>query len=149
MTAPKFHSLNSLLTSDASQLKLLTAEARQLIQLRDAVRGQLSPQLASHCLGACLEAGILVIYMDSAAAATPIRYQRHELMDKLSTAGLRCQALKIQILPDPPVTPAPKAAAHKLSDTVCRILESTAAQLSEGPLKHSLQRLARNRDPRF
>jgi hypothetical protein len=148
MAAPNLHSLNALLASDASQLKQLTVEARQLIQLRDAVRGQLPLTLAPHCLGAQLDAGTIIIYMDSAATATPVRYQQRELLGKLAVDGLSCSAIKVQVLPDPPSAPVPKAPARTLSDAVRQILETTAAQLAEGSLKNSLQRLARNRNPR-
>jgi len=149
MATPKFHSLNSLLTSNGSQLKLLTVEAQQLIRLRDIVRRQLPSALVPHCLGAQLEAGTLVIYMDSAATATPVRYQQRDLLDKFVADDLHCLSLKVQVLPDPPIPPTPKAAAHMLSNAVRQILETTAAELAEGSLKHSLQRLARNRNPRL
>lgn len=149
MAAPKFHSLNALLTSNGSQLKLLTVEAQRLVGLRDAVRRQLPPALASHCLGAELEAGTLVIYMDSAATATPVRYQHRELLEKLATDNLRCGTLRVQVLPEPPVPPTAKAMAQTLSNAVRQILEITAAEIGEGPLRHSLQRLARNRNPRI
>jgi hypothetical protein len=148
MAASNFHTLNSLLSSDDSQIKHLAVEAQQLIRLRDTVRRQLPPALAPHCIGAQLEAGILIIYMDSAVTATPVRYQQRDLLSKLAVAGLNCPSLKVQVLPDPPILPAPKAPPNTLSNTVCRILETTASQLAEGSLKNSLQRLARNRNSR-
>jgi hypothetical protein len=148
MTAPNLHTLNSLLTGSDSQIKRLTREAQHLIGLRDAVRRQLPPALCHHCLGAQLEASTLVIYMDSAATATPVRYQQRELLGKLAVDGLSCSSLKVQVLPDPPSAPVPKAPTRTLSDAVRQILETTAAQLAEGSLKNSLQRLARNRNPR-
>jgi hypothetical protein len=148
MTASNFHTLDALLTSDASQIKRLTVEARQLIRVRDAVRRQLPPALAPHCIGAQLEAGILVVYMDSAAAATPVRYQQRDLLSRLAADGLKCQSLKIQIMPHPTTPPAPQAPPINLSNTVRRILETTASQLAEGSLKNSLQHLARDRNLR-
>lgn len=148
MAAPNLHTLNSLLSSNDSQIKRLTVEAQQLMRLRDAVRRQLPPALAPHCIGAQLEAGILVIYMDNAATAIPVRYQQRELLSKLAVDGLICPSLKVQILPDPPMPPAPKTPPRPLSNTVRQILETTAAQLAEGSLKNSLQHLARNRNTR-
>jgi len=148
MAATNLHTLNSLLTSNDSQIKRLTVEAQQLIRLRDTVRRQLPPALSPHCIGAQLEAGILVIYMDNAATATPVRYQQRELLSKLAVGGLNCLSLKVQVLPEPPVPPTPKAPLRTLSNTVRQILETTAAQLAEGSLKNSLQRLARNHNTR-
>ena len=147
MSAPKSHSLDTLLTQSSTQLKLLTAEAQRLIHMRDRVRRQLPPALASHCLGAELEAGTLVIYMDSAATATPVRYQQRELLEKLAAYDLRCSAIKVQILPEPPLPPVIKPVPRILSDAVRQILENTAAGLDEGPLSRSLRRLARGRTP--
>jgi hypothetical protein len=149
MAAPKSHSLNELLTSKGSQLKSLTTEAQRLLRLRDTVRNQLPRALAPHCIGAQLEAGTLVLYMDNAATATPIRYQHRELLKKLAIENLRCTALRVQVLPEPALQPPHKAATRTLSDAVRQILETTAAELSEGSLRHSLQRLARNRNPRL
>jgi len=148
MVAPNLHTLNSLLTGNDSQIKHLTLEAQQFIRLRDTVRSQLPPALSHHCIGAQLEAGILVIFMDSAASATPVRYQHRELVGKLAVDGLNCSSLKVQVLPEPPVPPIPKAPLRTLSNTVRQILETTAEQLAEGSLKNSLQRLARNRNTR-
>ncbi len=148
MTAPNLRSIKALLTSKGSQLNPLTAEAQQLIQLRDTVRRQLSSALAPHCSGAQLDAGTLVIYMDSAASATPVRYQQRELLSIFIAEGLRCTSIKVQVLPTPQASPMPKAPTHTLSETARQILESTAEHLADGRLKDSLQRLARNRDPR-
>lgn len=148
MTAPDIPTLSSLLTGNDSQIKRLTLEAQQLIRLRDAVRRQLPPALSHHCIGAQLEADVLVVYMDSAATATPVRYQQRELLRKLAVDDFNCQSLKVQVLPDPPLAPAPKAPPRTLSNTVRHILETTAAQLTDGSLKNSLQRLARNRNSR-
>ncbi|MGA9852161.1 MAG: DciA family protein [Gammaproteobacteria bacterium] len=147
MMTPKSHSLDALLTG-GSRLKLLTAEARRLTCLRDRVRRQLPPASAPHCLGAELEAGTLVIYMDSAAAATPVRYQQRELIYKFAADALACTAIKVQILPEPPLSPVLKPAARLLSDAVRRMLENTANGLEEGSLSRSLRRLARGRTPR-
>ncbi|MGH8398071.1 MAG: DciA family protein [Gammaproteobacteria bacterium] len=147
MAKPKSHSLDALLTG-SSQLKFLTAQARQLTRLRDKLRRQLPPALASHCLGAELEAGTLVIYMDSAAAAMPVRYQQRELIHKLAGDHLSCTAIKVQILPEPPLAPEAKPVRPALSDPVRQILENTAANLEEGRLSDSLKRLARGRTSR-
>lgn len=146
---PKTHSLGRLLTNSGPRLKLLTAETKRLIRLRDKVRCHLPPALAVHCLGAELEDGTLVIYMDSAATATPVRYRQRELWNKLAADNdWRCTSIKVQILPEPALIPIPKSSAPGLSNAVRQILENTAAGLEEGPLSHSLRRLSRNRTPR-
>ena len=149
MTAPKSRSLGALLNPQSnSPLKLLTAEAHRLCQLRGQIRRQLPPALTSHCLGGELEAGTLVIYMDSAATAMPVRYQQQQLLQRLAADNLRCTAVKVKILPEPPLPPGPKPSPRTLPDAVRQILENTAAGLEDGPLSRSLRRLARNRAPR-
>ncbi len=148
MAAPVLHSLKALLNRGGSRLQQLHAESQQLIQLRDTVRRQLPETLVPHCLGANLQTGTLVIYMDSAATATPVRYLQRDLLNKFAAAGLHCSSVKVQVLPYPPVPPNPEAPPRSLSDTARQVLESTATHLAEGPLKNSLQRLARHRKPR-
>lgn len=143
MTVPKSRSLDALLAEGGSRLRLLAAEAARLNTLGDQVRRQLPAALQPHCLGAELETGTLVIYMDSPATAAPIRYQQRELLAKFAAVNLICTALRVQVLPEPPVAPAPKPAVRTLPDPVRQILESTAAGLDEGPLSRALLRLAR------
>ncbi|MDE2234029.1 MAG: DUF721 domain-containing protein [Gammaproteobacteria bacterium] len=148
MAAPAFNSLNALLSGPDARLRQLLSGSRQLIQLRDTVRRHLPSPLAPHCLGAYLEAGTLILFMDSAASATPIRYLQRELLGKFAAAGLACDSLKVQILPYPPVPPSANTPAPALTEKSRQLLESTATHLAEGPLKTSLLRLARNRNPR-
>lgn len=148
MAAPAFNSLNALLTGSDARLRQLLAGSRQLIQLRDTVRRHLPSTLAPHCLGAYSESGTLIIFMDSAASATPVRYQQRDLLGKFNAAGLVCDSLKVQVLPFPPVPPSPKTPPPAITEKSRQILESTATHLAEGALKTSLQRLARNRNLR-
>ncbi len=151
VTAPQSHSLGALLNQQSnSPLKLLTAEAHRLNQLREQICRRLPPALAPHCLGGEreTETGTLVIYMDSAATAMPVRYQQQQLLQRLAADNLRCTAVKVKILPEPPLPPGPKPSPRTLPDAVRQILENTAAGLEDGPLSRSLRRLARNRAPR-
>ena len=148
MAAPAFNSLSALLTGSDARLRQLLAGSRQLIQLRDTVRRHLPPALAPHCLGAYLESGTLILFMDSAASATPIRYQQRDLLGIFAAAGLGCDTLKVQVLPLACLPPSPQTPPPAITEKSRQVLESTATQLAEGPLKTSLQRLARNRNPR-
>lgn len=143
----KSHSLDALLDSNA-QLKQLTAVTRQLQRLREQVRGQLPPNLVGHFLGAQWQDGTLVIYMDSSASATLLRYQQRELVYRLATVHLPANHIKIQVAHPPAVVVSPKRAARSLSTAVRTILESTAADLEEGPLSRSLRHLARHHSRR-
>lgn len=146
MATPKSHSLNSLLSEADGQLTFLTTEARRRLRLCDQVRRRLAAALAPHCLGATLESGTLVIYMDSAAAATPVRYQQRELLARLS-ADISCTTIQVRVLPDASVPTRPPG-THGLPEAARTILENTAASLEDGPLSRSLRHLARNRTPR-
>lgn len=145
-TPSKSHSLDALLDSSA-QLKQMTAVARQLQRLREQVRGQLPPNLVGHFLGAQWQDGTLIIYMDSSASATLLRYQQRELIYRLATVHLPANHIKIQVA-HPPAAASPKQAARSLPEAVCTLLESTAAGLENGPLSRSLRHLARRHSQR-
>jgi hypothetical protein len=144
---PKSHSLDALLNS-SSQLKQLASIARQLQRLREQVRGQLPPNLVGHFLGAQYRDGTLVIYMDSSASATLLRYQQRELAYRLAAALLPSTHIKIQVAHPPAVAVASKPAVRSLPAAARAMLESAAAGLEDGPLSRSLRRLARRRNPR-
>lgn len=142
----KTHSLDALLGS-SPQLKQLTAAARQLQRLREQIRGQLPSNLLSHFVGAQWQGNTLVIFMDSSASATLLRYQQRELTYRLATVHLTANHIKIQVAL-PPATATPKKPARSLPPAICSMLESTAAGLEDGALSRSLRQLARRSERR-
>ena len=120
-------------------------EARRIMQLRDTLRRYLPPSLTAHFLGADMDGHILIMYMDSSASATTVRYRQREL---LAATGLRCTELQVRVMPEPSSAPAAPRLPRQLSDAVRRVLESTADGIGEGPLARSLRRLARGPAPR-
>jgi hypothetical protein len=143
----KSHSLKALLNGNAV-LKHLTASARQMQQLHDRVCLRLPSSLSGHCLGVRQQADTLVIYMDSAASATLLRYQQRQLMSQLASVLPSCNHIKVQVLPESPPARTSKPVAHVLPETVRAMLESTAAELEDGQLRRSLRNLARGRNHR-
>ena len=143
----KSHSLKALLNGNAA-LKHLSAGARQMQQLHEQVCQQLPSSLRGHCLGVRRQAETLVIYMDSAASATLLRYRQLQLVSQLAALLAPCDRIKVQVLPETAPTQTPKSTAHVLPETVRAILESTAAELEDGQLRRSLRNLARGRNHR-
>lgn len=147
MPIPKLNSLTQVLSG--TPLAGLEAEARRLARLRDSVRRTLPPELAPWCLGAEIRQDTLVIYMASAATATPLRYRQQSL---LAAAGIglsqRFSRLEVRVMPNPPLPPAPRPTPRVLSETVRRLLEQTAEGVESIALARSLERLARHDKPR-
>jgi len=146
-TPSKSHSLEVLLASN-SQLKQLTTVARQLQRLREQVRGQLPPNLVGHFLGAQWHDRTLVIYMDSSASATLLRYQQRELAYRLATVHLPANHIKVQVAQPPVMNASAEQTAKTLPPAVRAMLESAAAALDDGLLSLSLRHLARRHGPR-
>lgn len=142
MAMPKLNSLTELVSG--SSLARLGTEARRLGQLRDAVRRQLPPDLAPWCLGAELNQERLLLYMASAATATALRYRQQPLLAAVGAAlGQPLKRLEVRVMPDPPLPPAPRPTPRVLSESVRRLLEQTADNVTDESLARSLQRLAR------
>ena len=143
----KSHSLKALLNGNAV-LNNLAATARQMQQLHERVCRQLPSSLSGHCLGVRQQADTLVIYMDSAASATLLRYQQRQLMSQLAPVLPSCSHIKVQVLPQSAPSAVTKPVSHVLPETVRAMLESTAAELEDGQLRRSLRNLARDRSHR-
>jgi len=107
----KSHSLKALLNGNAA-LKHLSAGARQMQQLHEQVCQQLPSSLRGHCLGVRRQAETLVIYMDSAASATLLRYRQLQLVSQLAALLAPCDRIKVQVLPETAPTQTPKSTAQ-------------------------------------
>lgn len=140
----KPHSLKALLNNSA-ELKHLTVTAGQMQQLHAQVCRQLPASLSAHCLGVQQHASALIIYMDNAASATLLHFQKNQLMSKLTTMMPSYKHLKVRVLTQPISAPVPQPVTRTLSQQVRAMLESTAAGLDEGRLSRSLRNLARSR----
>lgn len=137
--------LGTLLANHGTRLSALAAEASTRLALRERVRRCLPAAFAPQCSYAELEAGVLVVSLDSAAGATLLRYQLGELQARLAADGMTCNHLRVQVLP---VTPPPKLtppAARAFDESVRQRLEITAASLEDGALRRSIRNLAHHR----
>lgn len=137
--------LATLLANHGTRLSALATEASTRLALRERVRRCLPAAFAPQCAHAELEAGVLVVSLDSAAGATLLRYQLGELQAKLAADGLSCRHIRVQILP---VTPPPELTpptARIFEESVRQRLEITAASLEDGALRRSIRNLARHR----
>ena len=140
----KSQSLKALL-SGSTELRQLTATARELQQLHVTVCRLLPDSLRGHCLGVAQQADTLIIYMDNAAHVMLLRYQQRQLLSQLAARRLSCKHLKARILPPAVTSPVPKRVSRSLPESVRAMLQSTAAALEDGALSRSLRNLARRR----
>lgn len=137
--------LGTLLSDGSNRLVSLATESKSRVALRERVRGCLPAAFAPQCSHAELEAGVLIVSVDNAAAATLLRYQLAELQTRLAKQGLPCDRIRVQVLPAVRLAAAPARTARVFEESVRQRLASTAASLEDGALRRSLQKLARHR----
>lgn len=141
--------LGSWFAHGDSRIAALASESAARSALRERIRRCLPAAFAPQCSHAELEAGTLIVFMQSAAGATLLRYQLGELQTRLAAGGFTCSQIRVQVLPSVPQAAAAAPAVRVFEESVRQRLETTAASLEDGVLRRSIRNLARHRrEPR-
>ena len=131
------------------KLKLLQREAEAQQSLLKQVRALLTAPLEPHCTAARLSEGQLVLFADSSAWASRLRYLVPDILEGLRRAGVEASAIRIRVaLESPSATqpPArPKQPARRLSAANAELLLQVAASMTDPALGAALRRLGRHR----
>lgn len=74
----------------------------EISTLADLVSHLLPEKLAQHCIIANIRDGLLILHTDSATAATQLRYQQQDLLEKLrlETAGAQITEIQVKVRPE-------------------------------------------------
>lgn len=120
------------------------ARARQLARLRDALAAALSKEEAAHLVGVHTGANRLVIFTDTSAWCTRLRYRiaQFEAVAENQMGALPHIQFKVQ----PPIYQQREAPYRPLSESAVQALESAARTIDDEPLAAALRRLATTRD---
>lgn len=117
--------------------------SRQLAKLRDALASTLEPEMTAHLVGVSWDGARLVVFTDSGAWATRLRYKTPQLEKAAQAHTGRDVRLSFRILPG---SGAPRVAPRRpLSPAVCSVLESAARTIRDSELAGALRRLARQK----
>lgn len=127
-----------------SHFKWLSARARQLDKLNIILQKSLPLQFVNHCRLANISADRVIIHTDKATFASLLRFQAPQLCKALS-AHLPEPVSRLEVKVRPLTTinrPDSENNIH-LSTKTAALIESTAADIEDGPLKTALSKLAK------
>lgn len=126
-----------------SQFNRLFARAGQLDKLNIILQKSLPLQFVNHCQLANISGDSLVIITDKAAYASMLRFQGPQICQALSAhLPEPVGRLEVKVRPLPAVKRPPASNNMQLSTKTAALLNSTAAEIEDGPLKIALHKLA-------
>lgn len=97
---PDAKNVGAHLDENPSPVRGLLDRVRQLTRINDALRNWAQPPLGEGLRVANLRHGVLVIYIENAAAYTALRYRQQELTAFLQEAlGLTITKIEIKLRP--------------------------------------------------
>lgn len=141
--------MNKLFEEAHDDLAILVTRTRQLRRLTLEFRRHLDPELAPHCYLSQIENDTLVVFVDSAAWATRLRFQVSQLLPVLRTgnpAFRQLARIRVSIVshtrtrnnePTNPVGPV-------MSEDNANIINSLSNGIDDPSLQQALRRLARH-----
>lgn len=133
----------SKLYKQNSHFKWLAARARELSKLNIILQKSLPLQFSNHCRLANITANKAVIHTDKASYASMLRFQA-PLICKTLSAHLPepVTKLDVKVRPLTSINRPSGSAAMQISTKTAALLQSTAAEIEDGPLKTALKKLA-------
>ncbi|HEB95111.1 MAG TPA: DUF721 domain-containing protein [Sedimenticola thiotaurini] len=127
----------------------LLDESRRQARITDRVRRLVPEALRPHLTAARLNDGELLLYTDSPAWSSRLRYLSRELKRRLQREGMVVNSLRVRIVIGRRQEKSRRRRIRNLSNANARLLEQTADQVSSPALREALQRLARHRRERY
>jgi hypothetical protein len=126
-----------------SHMKWLATRAQQLNKLNIILQKSLPLQFSNHCHLANITADKIIIHTDKASYASLLRFQA-PLVCKTLSAHLpeAVDRLEVKVRPIQALSEPNGHAAIHLSTKTAMLLNSTAADIEDGPLKTALEKLA-------
>ena len=136
------------LIHSSHSLSRLFNEASSRSQLTERIRLCLPAELHPHCLAASVQGTTLVLYTDTPAWATSLRYQYRHLQTQLKHEHDLCQIeqIRVRVQPGPTQQPSPALNSEppdRSSPTA--MLDSLADAAVDERIRTALKRLSRRR----
>ena len=128
------------LNSDAATSRVM-AHARLLQKLSRRFEAVTPSGLRHAARVANYKSGKIVIHADNGAVATKIRQMSQRLCDELSKGGAECNDMEVKVQPRQNPYQTRTSTQKPLSDKAFGMLQSTAENLPEGPLRRALDTL--------
>jgi hypothetical protein len=139
----KLRSINSLLRTETTLTKL-QARSREQSALLQQVRRLLPSPLDRHCHAAVLKGDRLVLFTDSSAWASRLRYFSRDLIFGLQREGLTVTKAAIRILVADRQKKRKQRHILRISQKNARLLRQIADDVSDPTLGAALRKLSRH-----
>lgn len=133
--------LNDYLQADRAFLALLAHAQRQSALLQQ-IRDLLPPPLDRHCLAAVQDNNRLVLYVDSSAWASRLRFFSRDLVANLKQHKITMQEIVVRVLIENRRQPAEQSPAPQLSHHNALLLKQVADTISDPDLQAALMKLS-------
>ena len=138
--APK--SLASIISNSGSTAALV-AQTRRQATLLELVQRELETTLQAHLQVALLRDRLLILYTDSSAWASRLRFVSRTLRGRLSERGYQIDKITVRVSLKP-AERAPGQHRRSLSRENGRLLDRTADGIDDPDLCRALKRLSRH-----
>jgi hypothetical protein len=138
--------LADLLDHAGHDLAALRQRAADIDRLARQVRSRLPAPLRPHCLSVSLQGDCLVIFTDSPAWSSRLRYQAPELLQELDHPDFALRTVRVRVMPPAAAQAKPATATRRahMSPSGAETLERTARSIGDAPLSAALLRLSRH-----
>ncbi len=143
---PDARSVGTLLRADPS-LQALLERAREVEETADKVRNALPPQLGTHVRTVRINQKMVVIYADSPAWASRIRYLAGQIIRALRDKGVLVDGVKAAVLVPESQRRVrlPQRKPRRLSADNARMIQASAEAIQDPGLRTAMLRLAKLR----
>ncbi|MCB1849962.1 MAG: DUF721 domain-containing protein [Gammaproteobacteria bacterium] len=139
--APK--SLASIISNSGSTAALV-AQTRRQATLLELVQRELEATLQAHLQVALLRDRLLILYTDSSAWASRLRFVSRTLRGRLSERGYKIDKITVRVSIKPAERAPGRQHRRSLSRENGRLLDRTADGIDDPDLCRALKRLSRH-----
>jgi hypothetical protein len=122
----------------------LLARVREQQELLDRVRSMLQPPLDQHCQAAVINAGQLLLYTDSPAWSSRLRFFSRQLGNRLRQANLPVDSIVIRVMIMPTSRRRERTSPRNLSSANAALIQAVADEISDPKLSDALKRLGKH-----
>ena len=122
----------------------LLSQAQDLQLLLTRVRKHLPPPLEGHCRAALIKKRQLILFADSPAWASRLRYYSRDLKSLLLREGMRVERVSIRVMISDTPLQQKRPAVKRLSSDSASLIRQTAEGIGDEDLSAALMRLGRH-----
>ncbi|NTV69239.1 MAG: DUF721 domain-containing protein [Azonexaceae bacterium] len=131
------------LDKDAAASRVM-AHARLLLKLSRRFEAVAPAGLRHSAHVANYKLGTIIIHADNGAVAAKIRQLSQRLSNELSKGGAECSGIEVKVQPRQIPSQSMISTQKPISDKAFGMLQSTAENLPEGPLRKALDSLLKH-----